>query len=852
MKRTILTLIFSLLLGTSSTYSEPVSPSTARSAADTFLSCKTGIQAEKSAQNTFLSDTQAVMDDKGRTLAYVHSFDTGGYVITAADDRIKPVLGYSDKGSFDFTDSSKNVLLYLLKMDIPIRLDALEEGSVAMLEKSIENNTQWNDLANGIFAAKKADARTYGPLIQTNWNQEFPYNKYCPLDPATGLRSIAGCGAAAIAQICNYWQYPRSMTFDSGDSYISDGGNGDISIFEDAERLDFPSLDQLNETLGSISYNGDMESIAWLMSGIGIKLITHYSSDGSYVDEELPLLQYVGYTSTLDSDSWANDYQLAIDNIKNGMPVFMGIQNSVEEDGHAVVLDGYDEAGGLYHINAGWGDQDYTNNWYSLPDLDLEDFDSVICLKYNIKPEQPVEFAEIYGTVLDPDGAPVSLATVEVNPGGATAYTDETGIFSFRLPAGTDKTITVNHPSYAYYTATVNSGDNMVRLGELDDPTLLWYHFDSDFSDASGRGNDVSYDPAFVSLVPGRYGNAVSVEAQLSLARAEIPALYTGAGNDMTIESWVQITTDNDEIVNEYVLLAAPTMFVTGVVGNFGVAGIYYTQDGNRTRLSSSHRDNPFTFGEWVHIAIVNSNRTVGLYVNGILEYETETESDYVAEPGGYLLLGIQNNTVYDTPSTMDELRITGAALQPGEFVGGEFAGSLTVSVSDGESGVLSGAEVTVEPGGYKAVSGENGLVLFDSLPARDDYTVTVSAEGFDSQAASNIEIATGNGTSLAIDITGNVVGVDNDSPIAFELGNPFPNPFNAGVSISYSLAETSPVELTLYSIGGQVVKKISKGTMNPGRYSESIDSAGLPNGVFFIRLQAGSNSAVKKVVHIK
>ncbi len=848
----ILTTIFLFLSSSHNAYSDAVSSSTARSAADTFMSGRSGIQAAKSTHDTFLFDTQAVMDDKGRTIAYVHSFDQGGYVITAADDRITPVLGYSDKGSFDFTDSDQNFLLYLLKIDIPIRLDALEEGDDAMLERSIENSAQWNDLANGIFAAKKADAKTYGPLIQTNWNQDFPYNKYCPLDPTTGLRSFAGCYAAAIAQICNYWQYPKSLSFDAGDSYISKGDNGDISIFEDAERLDFPTIDELNGALGTISYNDDMESIAWLMSGIGIKIITHYSSDGSGTADSVYPFYIVGFTSSYGSLSWADDYPHAIDDIVNGIPVGLGLNSSVTESGHAVILDGYDEASGLFHLNPGWGDQDDTNRWYSLPDIDLEEYDSIWGFIYNIKPEQTVEFEEIHGTVFDPDGAPLNLATVKVNPGGATAYTDETGTFSFRLPTGTNKTITVNHPSYAYYMAPVSSGDNTVRLAELDDPTLLWYHFDSDGSDASGRGNDISYDPAFVSLVPGRYGNAVSVSAQFSLIKAEIPALYTNADSEMTIESWVQITTDIDETVNQYILSATPRTYIMGLVGTFSVVSIYYAQDGNNTTLRSSHRANPFTIGDWVHIAIVNSNRTARLYVNGILEYETEIKSDYLVQPGGDLVLGIQGESLYETPAIMDETRISAAALQPGEFIGGEFKGSLTVSVSDGESGVFSDAEVTVEPGGYTMISGEDGLVQFDNIPARDDYTVTVSAEGYDPVTAVDIEVATGNGASLAIDITGNVVGVGNDIPIAFELGNPFPNPFNAGVNISYSLAETAPVELTLYSIGGQVVKTISKGTMHPGRYSESIDSAGLPNGVFFIKLSAGNRNAVKKVVHVK
>ncbi len=851
MKRTILILVFSLLLGTFSAYSEPVSPSTARSAADTFLSRKTGIQAAKRAQNAFLSGTQAVRDDKGQTIAYVHSFDTGGYVITAADNRITPVLGYSDKGSFNFTDSDQNFLLHLLRIDIPIRLDALEASDKDMLEQSIENNAQWNNLANGIAAAKKADARTYGPLIQTNWNQDFPYKIYCPLDPSTGLRSLAGCTATAVAQICNYWQYPKSITFDAGNAYISNGENGQIAIFEDSEKLDFPGIEDINAELSTIQYNGDIDEIAWFMLGIGIVFKTHYSSDSSGATPFSEYFWNLGFSSAYYSNSWADDHQKAIDNLKNNIPVGFALVDTDISVKHAVVLDGYDESTGMYHINLGYSNQDESNTWYTLPIVNQ--YDQIMGFIYDIIPDEPVVFEEVSGTIRDSGGAPVNLATVVVNPGCATACTDETGTFRFRLPQNTDWSISVNCPGYERYQGTVGSGENTITLNTQTDPTLAWYRFDGDGSDASGQGNDLIIDQALASFVPGRYGNAVSINALEAVVSAETSSVYYTGSGDLTVETWVQITDVTDSAL--YLTTSLPGYFTLALHPNYGFHFVAYHIGNDSYNIVSSPLEGRYDIGDWVHIAAVYRYcDSLEFYIDGVLENAMETPLPLISIPGLKVGVGlILEKGLYDSPLVMDESRISAAALQPGEFVGDEFKGSLTVTVSDGESGVLSGAEVTLEPGGYTAQSGEDGLAVFDSLPARDDYTVTVSAEGFDPVTASDIEVATGNGASLTIDITGNnAVGVDNDIPIAFELGNPFPNPFNAGVSINYSLAETSPVELTLYSIGGQVVKKISKGTMAPGRYSESIDSEGLPNGVFFIRLKAGSNSAVKKVVHVK
>lgn len=58
-----------------------------------------------------------------------------------------------------------------------------------------------------------------GPLIQTSWHQDSPFNDYCH-------GHLAGCGAIAMAQVMNYhinnYNYPSQFTYD-GNTYY--GGN---------------------------------------------------------------------------------------------------------------------------------------------------------------------------------------------------------------------------------------------------------------------------------------------------------------------------------------------------------------------------------------------------------------------------------------------------------------------------------------------------------------------------------------------------------------------------------------------------------------------------------------------------
>lgn len=48
-----------------------------------------------------------------------------------------------------------------------------------------------------------------GPVLKTQWHQDFPYNRYCPeFDPNDPYHNPAGCIPVAIAQVMNYFKYP--------------------------------------------------------------------------------------------------------------------------------------------------------------------------------------------------------------------------------------------------------------------------------------------------------------------------------------------------------------------------------------------------------------------------------------------------------------------------------------------------------------------------------------------------------------------------------------------------------------------------------------------------------------------
>jgi hypothetical protein len=72
------------------------------------------------------------------------------------------------------------------------------------------------------------------------------------------------------------------------------------------------------------------------------------------------------------------------------------------------------------------------------------------------------------------------------------------------------------------------------------------------------------------------------------------------------------------------------------------------------------------------------------------------------------------------------------------------------------------------------------------------------------------------------------------------QLAPTYSNPFEPATTISFSLAQTEPVQLTVHNLLGEEVAVILDRLMEPGSHSASFDGAGLASGVYTYTLQVG------------
>jgi hypothetical protein len=96
------------------------------------------------------------------------------------------------------------------------------------------------------------------------------------------------------------------------------------------------------------------------------------------------------------------------------------------------------------------------------------------------------------------------------------------------------------------------------------------------------------------------------------------------------------------------------------------------------------------------------------------------------------------------------------------------------------------------------------------------------------------------------------VNGVVNAAKKEFRLEQNYPNPFNPSTLINFRVAQTEHVVLKIYDALGREIKTLVNEVKPQGEYHLTFNASGLPSGIYFYSLRAGSYSETKKMMLIK
>ncbi|MBN2381212.1 C10 family peptidase [candidate division WOR-3 bacterium] len=389
-----------------------------------------------------------------KTLGYVVDLEPQGFVVLSASTDISPVIAYSFRCDFSWEEDRENVLLWMVRQDLALRIQAIERQ---VTTQNHRNAPSWQDYLDEKNLALETEqwpaegSTSTGGWVETTWHQQWPYNTYCPKDPETGTRCVVGCVATAMSQIIDYYadrdNYFPPVRLEGWNRYTSYGTSPPIRIDRDSTLYDFPSISVLNQYVPDVQvcYALDdklMDHELGTLSFIcGISVEMHYSSSGSgsaVWDVPGALKTIFNYSSAEWVQAGSSMYDKLRENMKDGLPAELSIIS--DESGHAIVCDGLRLEGEneYYHLNFGWGKnspEPISNAWYLLPWGMPAGFSFVTGAALNIRPPTVSSVVE--------EQKPDSLSHLEIilNPNPIRSGNQVTFEFTLTTPSHVEITV---------------------------------------------------------------------------------------------------------------------------------------------------------------------------------------------------------------------------------------------------------------------------------------------------------------------------------------------------------------------------------------------------------------------------
>ena len=395
MKKRIFTMLV-LAMTCVTLQARPVDQETAKRLGQSFVKAN----FEFTRQSNQLNLVQTAYSERGEACYYIFNVGDTGFVILAADDNYRPVIGYSDRGTFNPEDMAPALAEYL-----EVVRQGVMSASVAS-SASVAVAADWAMLEKNGRLVSRHGGREDEFIVQTTWNQNYPYNYFCPEgEGGPGGHCYAGCVATAAAQLMKFWNHPIQ-------------GQGSYTYIPE----DHPEYGPLTANFGETTYDWDnmpnaisnnspieqIEAVAQLIYHVGVSVDMNYrpTSSGAVTGKLCQTMPaYFFYTDQMDNlyrENYTHEgyMQLVINSIDMNWPM---VQRG---GGHAYVLDGYND-NDMVHFNWGWSGS--SDGWFNIDEHGYADGESII---YNYVP------AEIYSATAN---APTDMNVVPANDGTLTA-----------------------------------------------------------------------------------------------------------------------------------------------------------------------------------------------------------------------------------------------------------------------------------------------------------------------------------------------------------------------------------------------------------------------------------------------
>ena len=307
-----------------------------------------------------------------------------GYVVVAADDRVSPVIAFSDKGSLSESDIQANPSIKWLYDEYRNQIKWAIENTPDtpspefMQSSTVRASNYQIEISPLLEYATDRRTRLATPI---SWGQSWPFNQYSPNYRYNGqtYETVSGCVATAICTVLRWHKWPRkahgSVSYYWKRNYMS--------LNFDGQGSENAAYDWSQMPAGVDSYGRDRatgrgltalqaDNIGRLLRDIGYAVQMDYNpafagGSGAYVyNAPAVLTRNFGYKSSVRFLQRSNYYEQSWlreihDELRDyGPVVYAGFSGG---GGHCFVLDGY-ASNGFVHVDWGWNYS--SNGWHKL------------------------------------------------------------------------------------------------------------------------------------------------------------------------------------------------------------------------------------------------------------------------------------------------------------------------------------------------------------------------------------------------------------------------------------------------------------------------------------------------------
>ena len=605
---------------------------------------------------------------------------------------------------------------------------------------ALEESNETNNVFSLAFTVTPGTSEPPTYLLSTNWKQKgddvvtYAFNRYSPEE------FLTGCVSLANAQILYYWAkqgYDVSLEVQPSDYFTcttysrnthSNKSSYTVTAGTNLEENCGITLDELNEKLSAITYdapNSDEDGDIAAMTLAGMLIvkaqahctytmyqpgdIEEYNYDLTSAPINQAILQRANFNSTYVGNFTDNTWITIRDNILEGKPVL--VSSAALE--HVLIVDGYDENKGEYHLNFGWGgvqknyDEDFGcivgDGWYNSEELAALDMNYAIV---DICPNYEKGFLTYTeGEIVDGRFMQEMLEAQGKEVGGVILSTGVDGDFFVPLPLPTDNVRVCilgnlyNEPKVIFADeegAHLNPSLVLSDTLDADNPPLDMRPLNDGIADVflarpSGElwsDDYIAVNKGYIDVNDVKSGILGNMPERKSIAgRNKICDVFTGSG-----DASVLLLTD-DAWLSEPIGARGDALFLDDIYSASG----YDTKE--KARLC--HIDEIYT-GAGDDVIDMTSNRYV-YYGSGMTIHGGDGDDVIWSNQGANILFGDAGDD-----------RLTGSRFSNEIFIGG--TGDDTLNGFSGDNVFCFGEDWGNDTVQYNASEGSGTLVFVAGL----------------------------------------------------------------------------------------------------------------------------------------